>query len=394
MFLLAALLDGVATQARARQGNGGLRHRGLPHSRVCIQAGGCGVHVAHAALHNRRATAMQLGSHVVRGGCHAGGPGLHAGGFRRTPECQKERHGQQQSIQARENSSSVMPSGICSFALGWPCARRVLCTKGSRETQQQPCHRSVGNEQEAVKENPLPCEQGLKQCSNEPYFLMNSGAPRDTPSATRSPKVAKPHRADSKARLPTQTSPSGASESTPSGDHRAVPNSNLTKIETKLGTMPRMALETAVKLVGPCSEVEPRCMRRPGTTRFAGGRCNAKANMSGLPCSLLSAWVILGDAVRLQASRPHAHRLAGVHKASKGVRTGGNKAKACGSWHFCTLPARVTAVPSGQRTTVGVVLSSLCGKCSIDGTLGAVPEREAIAHDLDAPGVVNGHIEV
>ena len=31
---------------------------------------------------------------------------------------------------------------------------------------------------------------------------------------------------------------------------------------------------------------------------------------------------------------------------------------------------------------------------SIDGELGAVPEREAVAYDLDAPGVVDGHIKV
>ena len=42
-------------QTRARQGNGGLHHRGLLRSPVCIQAGGCGGHIAHAALHNRRA---------------------------------------------------------------------------------------------------------------------------------------------------------------------------------------------------------------------------------------------------------------------------------------------------------------------------------------------------
>ena len=33
-------------------------------------------------------------------------------------------------------------------------------------------------------------------------------------------------------------------------------------------------------------------------------------------------------------------------------------------------------------------------KRSIDGELGAVPEREAVAYDLDAPGVVDGHIKV
>ena len=60
-----------------------------------------------------------------------------------------------------------MPSGVRPCICRWQGAKGVLCTRGSAEREQQPRNLSVGEEQQAVKENPLLGEQGLKECSNK-----------------------------------------------------------------------------------------------------------------------------------------------------------------------------------------------------------------------------------
>ena len=55
--------------------------------------------------------------------------------------------GMQQGIQTAEDSSSIMPSGVRPRICRWQGAKRVLCTRGSAEREQQPRNLSVGEEQ-------------------------------------------------------------------------------------------------------------------------------------------------------------------------------------------------------------------------------------------------------
>ena len=70
---------------------------GVPRSRVCFQVGRCGGHIAHAALHNKRAIAMPLRSRSWSAGRLSSRPRwrarLHAGELRRTPECEENAKG-------------------------------------------------------------------------------------------------------------------------------------------------------------------------------------------------------------------------------------------------------------------------------------------------------------
>ena len=141
----------------------------------------------------------------------------------------------QQGIQTAEDRS-IMPRGMRPRICGWQCAKRVLCTRGSAEREQQPRNLSVGGEQQAVKENPLLGEQGLRRNA-----ATNSGVPAGTPSATK-PRSIQGLAADPDVAIGSER------VNTLRVDTGAVPNAGLNRVEPEVGTIERMPLEALVQL--------------------------------------------------------------------------------------------------------------------------------------------------
>ena len=121
----------------------------------------------------------------------------------------------------------------------------------------------------------------------------NSGVPRITRSAT------KPNWAEAKARLPTQTPLSGASDGEDPG---AVANAGLKKVEPELGTIGHMPREALAKLEGAVRWSQNACVVDEGQGLLVSQGTHERI--------AVFATFSLGDALRLRTSSPNVYRLA------------------------------------------------------------------------------------